>query len=58
MWKSKSPFRPKHKRKNWFFSLKTYDEISESQIDDKKLESMAEEIANFNKQIRKMRIGK
>ena len=29
-----------------------------SQIDDKKLESMAQEIANFNKQIRKMRTGK
>ncbi len=29
-----------------------------SQIDDKKLESMAQEIANFNKQIRKMRMGK
>ena len=29
-----------------------------SQIDDKQLESMAQEIANFNKQIRKMRMGK
>ncbi len=29
-----------------------------SQIDDKKLENMAQEIANFNKQIRKMRMGK
>ena len=29
-----------------------------SQIDDKKLKSIAEEIANFNKEIRKMRRGK
>jgi len=29
-----------------------------SQISDKKLEDMAQEIANFNKQIRKMRMGK
>jgi len=29
-----------------------------SRIDDKKLRSMAEEIANFNKEIRKMRMGK
>jgi hypothetical protein len=29
-----------------------------SQIDDEKLKSIAEEIANFNKEIRKMRMGK
>ncbi len=29
-----------------------------NQIDDKTLENMAQEIANFNKQIRKMRMGK
>jgi len=37
LWQSPSPFRPKHRRKNWYFSLKCYDEqkpigIDKSQI--------------------------
>ncbi len=27
LWRATSPFRPRHKRKNWYFSLKCYDEI-------------------------------
>jgi len=34
LWINQSPFRPKHKRKNWYFSLKCY-EIEESQNIDK-----------------------
>jgi len=26
LWRSPSPFRPKHKRKNWYFSLRCYEE--------------------------------
>lgn len=26
LWHSPSPFRPKHKRKNWYFSLRCYEE--------------------------------
>jgi peptide chain release factor len=37
LWKSNSPFRPAHKRKNWYFSLmieeeKTYHEIQREKI--------------------------
>ena len=32
LWQCQSPFRPKHKRKNWFFSGKVYEE-NESKID-------------------------
>jgi peptide chain release factor len=35
LWKTKSPFRPKHKRKNWYFSLACYEE-QYSQVIDKK----------------------
>ncbi len=34
LWKSPSPFRPKHKRKNWYFSMKCYDEKSNHDIDE------------------------
>ncbi len=33
LWKSPSPFRPKHKRKNWYFSLEIYEEHQNHTID-------------------------
>ena len=35
LWKSQSPFRPKHKRKNWYFSLEIEEEPKTSSIDPK-----------------------
>lgn len=37
LWKSTSPFRPKHKRKNWYFSLQCYEENKIEQIDITKI---------------------
>jgi len=37
LWKSISPFRPKHKRKNWFFSLALYDESASHSLDKNKI---------------------
>jgi len=33
LWQSSSPFRPKHRRKNWYFSLQCYDEQKPIGID-------------------------
>jgi peptide chain release factor len=33
LWQSQSPFRSKHQRKNWYFSLKCYDEQKQMGID-------------------------
>jgi len=38
LWKSKSPFRPKHKRKNWYFSLRCYGGNNIHKIDQKQVE--------------------
>lgn len=37
LWHSFSPFRPKHKRKNWYFSLRCYDEENLVDIDTTKI---------------------
>ena len=37
LWRAKSPFRPKHKRKNWYFSLKCHQEQYTQEIDAKKI---------------------
>jgi len=37
LWKCLSPFRLKHKRKNWYFSLQCYEESKIEQIDIKKI---------------------
>ena len=37
LWKAKSPFRPKHKRKNWYFSLKCYEEQYSELVDENKI---------------------
>lgn len=37
LWQSLSPFRPKHKRKNWYFSLKCYEQIAIEEIDESKI---------------------
>jgi peptide chain release factor len=37
LWCSPSPFRPKHKRKNWYFSLKCYDEENLVDIETTKI---------------------
>ena len=37
LWQSPSPFRPKHKRKNWYFSLECYEEQSDVAIDREKV---------------------
>ena len=37
LWHSPSPFRPKHKRKNWYFSLRCYDEENLVSIDSSKV---------------------
>ena len=37
LWRAKSPFRPKHKRKNWYFTLKTYKTTESTEIDQKQI---------------------
>ena len=37
LWRAKSPFRPKHKRKNWYFSLKCHQEQYTQEVDAKKI---------------------
>jgi len=37
LWVAQSPFRVKHKRKNWYFSLTLYDESSPDIIDEHKI---------------------
>jgi len=37
LWKAQSPFRPKHKRKNWYFSLKCYEEEYSELVDESKI---------------------
>ncbi|MEA3490882.1 MAG: peptide chain release factor-like protein [Campylobacterota bacterium] len=37
LWRSQSPFRPKHKRKNWYFSLSCYSQTHTHQIDRQKI---------------------
>ena len=37
LWQAASPFRPKHKRKNWYFSLWCYDEKSSTSINRKEI---------------------
>ena len=36
-WKVKSPFRAKHKRKNWYFTLRCYGSNNIHKIDEKKV---------------------
>jgi len=38
LWQSKSPFRAKHKRKNWFFTLTIHNALKEHKIDISKVE--------------------
>lgn len=42
MWTAQSPFRPEHKRKNWFLSIKTIPLLQEESfsIKDVKIETM------------------
>ena len=37
LWQSKSPFRAKHKRKNWFFTLSIHQKLKEHTIDTSKV---------------------
>lgn len=37
LWRVTSPFRPKHKRKNWYFSVKCYEEEDAHSIDEEKI---------------------
>jgi len=37
-WRAKSPFRPKHKRKNWYFTLKCCGSNNIHKIDEKEVE--------------------
>ena len=37
LWRAKSPFRPKHRRKNWYFSLKCHQEQYTQEVDTKKI---------------------
>jgi len=37
LWQAQSPFRPKHKRKNWYFSLSLADESQDIKIDESKI---------------------
>jgi len=37
LWQSPSSFRPKHRRKNWYFSLKCFDEEQLESIDSSKI---------------------
>lgn len=34
LWRSQSPFRPKHKRKNWYFTLKAQEEQKAVSVDE------------------------
>jgi len=38
LWVCKSPFRPTHKRKNWFIDIEIYDENESIVFDDKQLQ--------------------
>jgi len=38
LWRSQSPFRPKYKRKNWYFSLRCYSGNNIHKIDQKQVE--------------------
>ena len=38
LWRIQSPFRAKHKRKNWYFSLRCYSENNIHKIDQKEVE--------------------
>jgi len=38
LWIATSSFRPRHKRKNWYFSLKCYDELPPLDIDTNQIE--------------------
>jgi peptide chain release factor len=37
VWRSSSPFRPRHKRKNWYFSLQVYEETGHHCIDESRV---------------------
>jgi len=37
LWRSQSPFRPKHKRKNWYFTLNIYETTAKVQIDPQEI---------------------
>ncbi len=37
LWHCKSPFRPKHKRKNWYFLLTILNELEEFEFDKEKI---------------------
>ena len=37
LWRCASPFRPKHKRKNWYFSLQCYEEGETQQVERTKI---------------------
>ena len=37
LWKAQSPFRPKHKRKNWYFTLASQSEQKSIHIDEKQI---------------------
>ena len=37
LWHCKSPFRPKHKRKNWYFSFKLLKEPKELRVDESQI---------------------
>jgi peptide chain release factor len=37
LWRAKSPFRPMHKRKNWYFSLSCYTQREETTIDESRI---------------------
>ncbi len=38
LWRARSPFRTRHKRRNWYFSLRCYDEPTESDTDPREIE--------------------
>lgn len=37
LWRCQSPFRPKHKRKNWYFSLTIFEEYIPVSIEEKRV---------------------
>ncbi len=37
LWRVQSPFRPRHKRKNWYFSLQCFEASSQSEIDESQI---------------------
>ena len=37
LWKAQSPFRPKHKRKNWYFTLASQSVVEAVKIDESKV---------------------